>query len=242
MEYDVKPSTGKIEVTWFGHSAFLFQSPNGKRLLIDPWLDNPRAPAGAKNISGVDIILITHGHSDHIGNTIEIAKRTNAKVFAIFELYLHLTRQGVTSAHGMNKGGTVEVDGISVTMVDAKHSSGVDHEAEVIAGGEAAGYVVNFEDGLTVYHAGDTALFGDMKIIADLYKPKAVFLPIGGLFTMGTREAAYACTLMKPQIIVGMHYGTFPVLTGTPAELRKYLPPQLKNRVIEFEIGKPQMI
>ena len=238
----MKSSNGNIEVTWFGHSAFLFQSPAGKKILIDPWLDNPRAPAGAKNISGIDIILITHGHSDHIGNTIEIAKRTNARVFAIFEVYLHLTRKGITGAHGMNKGGTVDIDGIRITMVDAMHSSGVDQEAEVIAGGEAAGFVVNFENAITVYHAGDTAVFGDMRIIAELYKPKVVFLPIGGLFTMGPREAAYACTLMKPQKIVGMHYGTFPVLTGTPAELKKYLPSQMKNRVIEFEIGKPQKI
>ena len=238
----MKTAKHNLEVTWFGHSAFLFQSPEGKRLLIDPWLDNPKAPSGARNISGIDVILITHGHSDHIGNTLEIAKKNNAKVFSIFEVYLHLTRQGVTTANGMNKGGTVDVNGIKITMVDAKHSSGVDHEAEVIAGGEAAGYVVQFENGYTIYHAGDTALFGDMKIIADLYKPKAVFLPIGGLFTMGPREAAYACGLLKPQTIVGMHYGTFPVLTGTPAELKKHLSPQMKNRIVELNIGKPQII
>ncbi|MBI4810853.1 MAG: metal-dependent hydrolase, partial [Ignavibacteriales bacterium] len=220
----MKSKSSNIRLTWFGHSAFLLESPKGKRILIDPWLENPKAPQEAKDISNVDLILITHGHGDHIGNTIEIAKRTHAKVFAIYEIYVHLTSQGVGTANGMNKGGTVDVEGIKITMVDAKHSSGVDFESKVIAGGEAAGYVVEFENVFKVYHAGDTALFGDMKIIGDLYKPHIVMLPIGGFYTMGPKEAAYACKLLKPKCIIGMHYGTFTVLTGTPAELKKLLP------------------
>ncbi|MDI6767371.1 MAG: metal-dependent hydrolase [Bacteroidota bacterium] len=234
----MKSKTSKIDITWFGHSAFLIESPKGKRVLIDPWMENPKAPASAKDISNIDLILLTHGHADHIGNTIAIAKRTNAKVFAIYEIYVHLTSQGVGTANGMNKGGTVDVDGIKITMVDAKHSSGVDFESKVIAGGEAAGYVVEFENGFKVYHAGDTALFGDMKIIGELYKPDLVVLPIGGFYTMGPKEAAYACKLLKPKYIIGMHYGTFPILTGTPIELKKLLPKEMKKRVIELEPGK----
>jgi len=234
----MKSKSSNIKITWYGHSAFLFESPKGKRILIDPWLENPKAPPGAKDISNIDLILVTHGHGDHVGNTIEIAKRTQAKVFAIYEIYVHLTSQGVTTANGMNKGGTVDVDGVKITMVDAKHSSGVDFESKVIAGGEAAGFVVELENGFKFYHAGDTALFGDMKIIGDLYKPDLVLLPIGGFYTMGPNEAAYACKLLKPKYIIGMHYGTFPLLTGTPEALKKLLPKDLKKKLIVLEIGK----
>ena len=227
-----------IKITWFGHSAFLIESPKGKRILIDPWLDNPKAFEGAKDITNVDLILITHGHSDHIGNTIEIAKRTGAKVISIFEVYLHIEAQGVTNAQGMNKGGTIDIDGIKVTMVDAKHSSGIDLDGKVINGGDAAGYIIETENNFKVYHAGDTALFGDMKIIGEFYKPDVALLPIGGLYTMGPREAAYACKLLKPKYIIGMHYGTFPVLTGSPEELKELLPNDMKNRVIILEPGK----
>jgi len=234
----MKSKSYGIKITWFGHSAILIESPKGKRILIDPWLDNPKAPEGAMDITNVDLILITHGHSDHIGNTIEIAKRTGAKVISIFEVYLHIEAQGVTNAQGMNKGGTVDIDGIKVAMVDAKHSSGIDLDGKVINGGAAAGYIIETENNFKVYHAGDTALFGDMKIIGEFYKPDVALLPIGGLYTMGPREAAYACKLLKPKYIIGMHYGTFPVLTGSPEELKELLPNDMKNRVIILEPGK----
>lgn len=229
----------QLSITWFGHSAFLLKAPGGKSVLVDPWLDNPKAPAGAKGIAPVDLILLTHGHSDHIGNAIEVARRTKATVIAIYEISLYLQKHSVPAAQGMNKGGTMRVDGLNVTMVDAKHSSGIDVDGTVIPGGEPAGFVVEFENGFRVYHAGDTSVFGDMKLIADLYKPQLVLLPIGGLYTMDPREAAYACKLLRPEYIAGMHYGTFPVLAGTPTELRNNLPAAMKKRVIELVPGQP---
>ncbi len=235
----MKSSKEKVNITWLGHSAFKLESPSGKTVLIDPWLDNPKAPAGAKDISTVDLILITHGHSDHVGSAVEVAKRTNAKLISIYEVYLYLQSQGVTTAMGMNKGGTTDVDGIKVTMTDAKHSSDIDVDGKVVAcGGEAAGYVIRFENGFTVYHAGDTSLFGDMKFIGKLHKPDVAIVPIGDLYTMGPREAAIACGLINPKQIIGMHYGTFPALTGTPQLLKKYLHTKLKKRVMELEPGK----
>lgn len=227
-----------LKVTWYGHSAFLFESSTGKKVLVDPWLDNPKAPAGSKEISHVDLILVSHGHSDHVGNTIEIAKRTNARVACIFELSLYFQKKGVALVQGMNKGGTINIDGIRVTMTDAKHSADIDVGGEVFPGGEPAGFVIQFEQGFTIYHSGDTSLFGDMKFIGELYKPSVVFLPIGGLYTMSSREAAIACKLLKPKRIIGMHYGTFPVLSGNPEELKTYLPKNLKKAVTVLEPGK----
>jgi L-ascorbate metabolism protein UlaG (beta-lactamase superfamily) len=229
----------KVNVTWYGHSAFLLQSPGGKSVLIDPWLENPKAPPAAKEIGAVDLILVTHGHSDHVGETIRIAQRRQAPVVSIHEISLYFQKQGVAKAQGMNKGGTISFGGLRITMVDAKHSSGLDVGGSVIPGGEPAGFVIEFENGFKVYHAGDTAVFGDMEIIADLYKPSLAILPIGGLYTMDPREAAYACKLLKPKYVVGMHYGTFPALAGTPAELRKNLPASMKKIVVELEPGQP---
>ena len=243
MKAMVRTSTKKrITATWFGHSAFKFESPTGKIVLIDPWLENPNVPSGAKDLPRVDLILITHGHSDHIGNTVEIAIRTGAKVVCIYEIAVHLKNMGVKNVQSMNKGGTFDADGIKVTMTDAKHSSDIDLGDKVIPGGEAAGFVVRFENGFTIYHAGDTALFGDMKYIGTLYKPDAAFIPIGDHYTMGPREAALACALLNPKQIIGMHYGTFPLLTGTPAALKKFLPAKLKKRVKVLEPGIPMKL
>ncbi len=234
-----KSAKPNVQLTWLGHSAFQAISPAGTVVLFDPWLDNPRAPAGAKEISRVDLILVSHGHSDHLGNTVEIAKRTNAKVLAIFEVYLYLQSCGVTTAQGMNKGGTVSVGDLKVTMIDARHSSDIDVDGKVFPGGEAAGFVVEFENGFKIYHAGDTSLFSDMKLIGQLHRPHVALLPIGDLYTMGPREGAIACKWIKPRRVIGMHYGTFPALTGTPDELRKHLPMPLKQRVKELSPGVP---
>ena len=232
-----KTKKEKLSVTWFGHSAFLLKAPGGKSILVDPWLDNPNAPPEAKSIAPVDLILITHAHSDHLGSAVEVAKRTGAKVISIHEISLYLQDQGMGDSIGMNKGGTVSVDGIGVTMVDARHSSAIDGRGAVLPGGEAAGYVVTFENGFRVYDAGDTAVFGDMKIIADIYKPELAILPIGGLYTMGPVEAAYACRLLKPKYVIGMHYGTFPPLSGTPEQLRQKLPASMRKIVLELKPG-----
>lgn len=229
----------KLQLTWLGHSAFQVISPNGKVVLFDPWLENPKAPARAKDMSRVDLILISHGHSDHLGNSVEIAKRTNAKVLCIFEVYVYLQSCGVTTAQGMNKGGSVTVDGMRVTMVDAKHSSDIDVDGKMIPGGEAAGFVVEFENGTRLYHAGDTSLFMDLKLIGQSYKPHVALLPIGDLYTMNPRDAAKACVWLNPKQIIPMHYGTFPALTGTPAELKKYLPARMRVRMKQPEVGNP---
>lgn len=234
--------TRSVSVSWFGHSAFSIASKSGKSILIDPWMDNPQAPPGSADRVTPDIILISHGHSDHFGNVLEISRRTSATVVCIHELSIFIRNKGIETVRGMNKGGTMDVDGVKITMVDARHSADIDFEREVVPGGEAAGFVVAFDDGFTLYHAGDTALFGDMKFIGELYRPDLVFLPIGGLYTMGPREAAVACRLLNPKVIVGMHYGTFPALTGTPKELRKYLPQFMKRKVLDMEIGKPREI
>lgn len=230
-------SKKRVAVTWFGHSALLVESPAGTRVLIDPWLDNPRAPAGAKEIADINLILVSHGHGDHIGNAIEVAKRTKATLVAIHEVALYLERKGVPSVRGMNKGGSLDLGDVRVTMVEATHSSGIDVESPAIPGGSAAGFVIRFENGCVVYHAGDTALFGDMRYIRTLYQPDVACLPVGDLYTMGPREAALACTLVHPRHILCLHYGTFPALTGTPAELRKQLPVTLKKRVAELQPG-----
>lgn len=233
------PRHAPTSITWFGHSAFRIISPFGKIVLIDPWLDNPKAPAVARDLPAADLILVTHGHCDHVGNTIALAARTGATVIGIHELALHFTSRGVKNVAGMNKGGTFVHEGIGITMVDAKHSGGIDTEGTVIPGGEAAGFVMRMENGLTLYHAGDTSVFGDMKLIARLYKPSVAMLPIGGLYTMDPAEASLACQFLNPGVIIGMHYGTFPVLTGTPAALRKSLPPRFRTKVLELTPGAP---
>lgn len=234
---DVKGKGPSTLVTWLGHSAFHIESPGGKHILIDPWLDNPKAPPAAREINKVDLILVTHGHGDHLGNTIELARRTNAAVYAIYELSLYLQNAGVTKVVGMNISGTACVDDISITMVEALHSCLVEEAGHTGPGGTPVGFVVKLENGSTLYHAGDTGLFGDMKLIAKMYKPKLVILPIGGLYTMGPVEAAEACTLLNPRHILGMHYGTFPPLAGTPSDLKKALPPRFRPMVHELQPG-----
>jgi L-ascorbate metabolism protein UlaG (beta-lactamase superfamily) len=211
-----------LELTWLGHSAFLIGTPGGKRILIDPWVQtNPATPADIKDVGHVDLMLVTHGHFDHIEDAPPIAIRTGCKVVGIFELASYLTRKGVAEANTvpMNKGGTVRLDdlGVSVTMVHADHSCGIKEGDQILYGGEAVGFVLTLEDGFAIYHAGDTAVFSDMALIADLYRPHLALLPIGDRFVMSPREAARAVQyLTSIEAVVPMHFGTFPLLTGTP--------------------------
>ncbi len=211
-----------IKITWLGHATFRIQTPAGNTILVDPWvMGNPMCPDAEKGVKVLDVMLVTHGHGDHIGDAVEIAGRLNPKVVGNPELCGWLEKKGVKQTAEMNKGGTQRVEDINVTMVHADHSCGIQDGDQFIYGGEACGYVIEFETGIKIYHAGDTNVFGDMAIIRDLYAPEIAMLPIGDHYTMGPREAAYACSLLKPNSVIPMHYGTFPVLTGTPAELSK---------------------
>ena len=228
-----------VTFKYLGHATFLFTTPAGKKLIIDPWLrKNPACPADDKNIDALDTMLITHGHFDHIQDAVELGKRLKPKVGCIFETSLWLQKKGVENLAFMNKGGTQTINDLKVTMVDARHSCGIlDDDGSVVYGGEAAGYVVEFENGFRIYHAGDTAVFGDMKIIADLYQPDISFLPIGDLYTMNPKEAAYACRLMQAKKVVPLHFGTFPPLIGRPEELAE-LTRDIGMQVITLKPGE----
>ncbi|MBI1875780.1 MAG: metal-dependent hydrolase [Acidobacteria bacterium] len=231
----------RLAITWLGHGTFLLRSPAGKRLLIDPWLNgNPSCPAVFREpdrLRPLDLILVTHGHSDHTGDLVQVARATGAPVVAIFEICKWLEQKGLTNLMPMNKGGTERVADIAVTMVDARHSSSMIEGSTFVYLGEPAGYVLRFEDGVTAYFAGDTSLFGDMRLIAELHHPDLAFLPIGDRFTMGPESAAKACELLQVKQVVPMHYGTFPVLTGTPARLRELVEPR-GVEVLELRPGE----
>ncbi|MGC4084527.1 MAG: metal-dependent hydrolase [Vicinamibacterales bacterium] len=212
----------KLSVTWLGHSTFTLRTPGGRRVMFDPWVaTNPACPDSAKKVDAVDLMLVTHGHSDHTADVVSIARDTNAQVVAPFELSVFFQQKGLKNVVGMNPGGTLKVHGLSVTMVPAMHSSSYEVDGTMAYAGVATGYVVTFEDGLVAYYAGDTSVFSDMRLIGEMYRPSLAFLPIGNLFTMGPEQAAVACDLLGVRQVIPMHYGTFPLLTGTPARLRE---------------------
>jgi L-ascorbate metabolism protein UlaG (beta-lactamase superfamily) len=225
-----------LSITWLGHSAFSLKTPGGKTILLDPWYTgNPSFPERARP-KQADLILVTHGHSDHVTDVAAMAKSTGATVVAIWEIYAWLEKKGLQKFEPMNKGGTIEVQGLRITMTDATHSSSFD-ESGLVYLGEPAGFVVKLENGQSFYFAGDTALFGDMKLIGELYKPDIAFLPIGDRFTMGPDTAAIAARWLGVKQVVPMHYGTFPLLTGTTAKLKEHLA-GTNIQVLELEPGE----
>ena len=210
-----------VKITWLGHATFRIETPAGKTILIDPWvMANPKCPETEKAVRKLDVMLITHGHGDHIGDAVELGKKHTPKVVGIPELCHWLQKKGVETSE-MNTGGTQTLGDIRVTMVHADHSCGIQDGDQMVYAGEACGYVVEFETGLKIYHAGDTNVFGDMALIRQLYAPDICMLPIGNHYTMSPREAAHACKLLRPKTVIPMHFGTFPVLTGTPKEFQK---------------------
>ena len=211
-----------LAITWLGHSSFALKTPGGKTVLLDPWYTgNPSFPEKAKP-KQADVILVSHGHSDHITDAAATAKSTGATVVGIWEVTSWLGSKGVQNLEPMNKGGSIDVKGLRVTMTEAIHSSSFDDHGIVYLG-EPAGFVVRLENGQSFYFAGDTALFSDMKLIGELYKPDIAFLPIGDRFTMGPDTAAMAAKWLGVKQVVPMHFGTFPQLTGTPAKLKEHL-------------------
>jgi L-ascorbate metabolism protein UlaG (beta-lactamase superfamily) len=209
-----------MRITWLGHGTFQFELPSGQTIVMDPWTDgNPSYPKGYE-IKRVNTMCITHGHFDHIHDAVPLAQKFSPEVVAIFETGNWLESKGVKNVRAMNKGGTQKIGDVEITMTHAVHSCGIIDDGKVIYGGEAAGYVLRFA-GRSVYFSGDTNVFSDMALIEELHKPELAFLPIGDHFTMGPREAALACRLLKAKTVVPMHFGTFPLLTGRPGALQE---------------------
>ena len=222
-------------LTWLGHAAFRLDSPGGKRIYVDPFLQNPKCPESERAPERADVIALTHGHDDHVGDTVELSQRLSPEaVVAQIELKAWLQKNGakVDEMPGINKGGTIEAAGCKFTLTNAFHSGSAPDGSY---GGESCGLVIEVEDGTKVYFAGDTCVFGDMQLIARIYEPDVAVLPIGGHFTMDPREAAVALELLGNPRCVPCHWGTFPLLKGTPQELKELAP---GANIVDIEPGQ----
>lgn len=223
-----------IKGWWLGHSAFRLESPEGNVIYIDPFLkNNPKTPDEFKSPDDIDYILLTHGHEDHVGDTIDLAKSTGCKVVAQVELAGLLKKHGAPEDQliEFNKGGTIHFDDFSVTLVSANHSSSFGGEYA----GEAGGLVLSFEEDICFYHLGDTNIFGDLELYGELYQPHVIAVPIGDYYTMGPEEAALACEMINADVAIPVHYGTFPVLTGKAEDFKTYT-----EKFSETEVQIPQ--
>jgi len=224
-------------ITWLGHATVLVQTDRGTNILIDPFIaQNPKYPKDFVLPAKIHYILLSHGHGDHISDTVRLAARYNSTVVAISELAAYLANKGVANTIGMNLGGTVQLDDVAATMVEAKHSSAALDEQGTHDVGVAAGFVLTIADGPVLYHAGDTTVFSDMKLIRELYRPEVAMLPIGGHYTMGPVEAAMAVRFLEPKIVLPLHFGTFPPLTGTPDQLAALVDANVQ--VVRLEPGE----
>jgi L-ascorbate metabolism protein UlaG (beta-lactamase superfamily) len=221
----VEEMLGGTRITYLGHSTFRFTTPGGEQILIDPFLaDNPQTPHDLKRVGELDTILITHGHFDHFSDALAVQGQTGATTVSNFEIFAYLQRQGIENAVPLQKGGTARVGGIKVTATNAFHSSSIAlDDGSLIYGGEPLGYVIEFESGFRLYHAGDTSIFGDMRLVGELYRPDLALVPIGDQVVMSPYEAAHAVRLLGVGEVVPIHYGTFPFLPGTPEEFRRHL-------------------
>jgi L-ascorbate metabolism protein UlaG (beta-lactamase superfamily) len=236
-------SLSGLQITWLGHGTMLFKAPDGRQILVDPWLSgNPACPEEWKQnwrekLNRLELVLVSHGHFDHVEDAVSVAGATGATVVSNFEICKWLEQKGVQKTSPMNKGGTQLFDGVSVTMTDALHSSSYIEDGRIVYLGEPAGFVLGFENAPTVYFAGDTALFGDMRLIRELHAPELACLPVGDLYTMDPRAAGKACEMLGIKQVLPMHHGTFPALTGTPAMLREFVQSMGIN-VIELKPGE----
>jgi L-ascorbate metabolism protein UlaG (beta-lactamase superfamily) len=225
-------------ITWLGHATVLIQTPKGTTILIDPFIaHNPKYPKSYELPSKIDYVLLTHGHGDHISDAVPVARKHGSTVVAIYELADYVANQGVDrdKTIGMNLGGTVQLDDVAASMVEAKHSSGAQDNQGTHYVGVAAGYVLTVANGPVLYHSGDTHVFGDMRLIGELYHPEVAMLPIGGYYTMGPKEAALAVSFLGAGTILPLHFGTFPPLKGTPEELSVLVDKTVK--VVQWKPG-----
>lgn len=225
-----------LAINWLGHAAVHITTPKGTEILIDPFLEqNPKFPKGYKLPEKLDLMLLSHGHGDHIADAITVAKKHRPKVVGMVELVTWIGSKGVEDIVGMNVGGSFKHKDVIITLVEARHSSSVQDGDKSLYAGDPTGFVIAAEDAPVIYHAGDTSLFSDMRLIKELYAPEVGMIPIGDHYTMGPKAAAKAAEFLGLKTVIPIHYGTFPQLTGTPAELEQHL----KGSGVRVLVPKP---